>query len=113
MTRIGLHLLVDLSGVSAVSLDDRDLLSQSLEEAARRCRLTALAAPVMHRFAGGGVTGFILLAESHIALHSFPDRGYLALDIFCCGDGDPHPALDVFRERFKPTREHVTEISRG
>ena len=110
---IGRHLLADLYGVAAGRLDDVELLAGCLRAAARRCGLTELAAPVMHRFEGGGVTGVLLLAESHIALHTYPEYGYMALDIFSCGAGDPEGALAEFRAALAPEREEATVVARG
>jgi S-adenosylmethionine decarboxylase len=110
---VGSHLLVDLHGVPPERLNDAALLAVCLETAAARCRMTALAPPVMHCFPGGGVTGFILLAESHIALHTYPERGFMALDVFSCGPVDPVEALAVFREALAPVRERVTCAARG
>src|SRR5215216_6722794 len=110
---IGRHLLADLYGVAADRLNDAALLADCLRTAARRCGLTELAAPVMHCFDGGGVTGLLLLAESHIALHTYPEYGYLALDIFSCGEADPQTALVVFRAALSPEREQATAVVRG
>ena len=86
---IGRHLLIDFHEVSAERLDDAELLSRLLAEAARRGGLTPLGPPVLHRFEGGGLTGYLLLSESHIAVHTYPELGFAALDIFACGAGDP------------------------
>jgi S-adenosylmethionine decarboxylase len=110
---VGNHLLADFYGVAPERLDDADLLMGCLVMAACRCGLTPLEEPVVHRFDGGGVTGFILLAESHIAVHTYPERGFIALDIFSCGDADPHAALEVFRAALRPQQEQVTAIVRG
>ena len=110
---LGRHLLADFFGVAADRLDDVEKLQTCLESAARRCGLTPVAAPLLHHFDGGGVTGVILLAESHIAIHTFPEHGYAALDIFSCGNSDPHEALAVFREALAPHHEQVTTTSRG
>jgi S-adenosylmethionine decarboxylase len=108
-----MHLLADLYGIEGERLADVERLAECLRAAARRCRLTELAPPVMHRFEGGGVTGLILLAESHIALHTYPEYGYVAVDIFSCGVEDPGSALAVFREALSPDREEVTTAVRG
>jgi S-adenosylmethionine decarboxylase len=110
---IGRHLLADLYAVEPGRLNDAALLADCLVEAARACRLTALRPPAMHCFEGGGVTGFLLLAESHIALHTYPEHGYIAVDIFSCGASDPHEALAVFRARLAPGDERVTITARG
>jgi S-adenosylmethionine decarboxylase len=110
---IGRHLIADFYGIKLERLNDVDLLSDCLQSAARRCGLTPLAPPVVHHFDGGGVTGFILLAESHIALHTYPELGFIALDIFSCGNSDPDAALEIFRDALSPQREQVTTIVRG
>jgi S-adenosylmethionine decarboxylase len=110
---IGKHLLADLYGVSPERLDDAELLARCLEGAARECRLTPVAPPVLHCFPGGGVTGFLLLAESHIAFHSYPEHGYLALDIFSCGAADPEAALAVCQAMLQPGDVRVTVEPRG
>jgi S-adenosylmethionine decarboxylase len=110
---IGHHLLIDFHEVSAERLDDAGLLSRLLAEAARRGGLTPLGPPVLHRFEGGGLTGYLLLSESHIAVHTYPEHGFAALDIFACGSGDPRAALDVLRTGLAPRRERVTTATRG
>ncbi len=110
---IGRHLLIDFHEVSAERLDDGELLSHLLAEAARLGGLTPLGPPVLHRFEGGGLTGYLLLSESHIAVHTYPELGFAALDIFACGAGDPGAALDVFRTGLTPRRERVTTATRG
>ncbi len=110
---IGRHLLIDFHEVSAERLDDAELLSHLLVEAARRGGLTPLGPPVLHRFRGGGLTGYLLLSESHIAVHTYPELGFAAIDVFACGSGDPRAALDVFRTGLAPPRERVTTATRG
>jgi S-adenosylmethionine decarboxylase len=104
---------VDCYGIAADRLADADTLRDCLYAAARQCGLTPLAPAVLHHFPGGGVTGFLLLAESHIALHTYPEHGYLALDLFSCGPADPRAALEVFRTALAPQQEHVTVTPRG
>ena len=110
---IGTHLLADFYGVSVEKLNDTELLRACFGDAACHCRLTPLQPPVMHPFAGGGVTGFILLAESHIALHTYPEHGYMALDIFSCGAAQPQDALEVFRVALLPRCARVSMAQRG
>ena len=110
---IGTHVLADLYGIRPERLSDCALLSECLTESALVCGLTPLAPPRMHAFPGGGVTGVILLSESHIALHSYPEYGFMAVDIFSCGPTDPEKALDAFRGRLHPDREIITRTPRG
>jgi S-adenosylmethionine decarboxylase len=110
---IGRHLLIDFHGASADRLDDAELFSRLLAEAALSGGLTPLGPPVLHRFEGGGLTGYLLLSESHIAVHTYPELGFAAVDIFACGSGDPLAALEVFRSGLAPCRERVTTATRG
>jgi S-adenosylmethionine decarboxylase len=110
---IGVHLLADFYGVELALLCEQSTLSDCLLAAAQVCRLTPLGEPRMHIFPGGGMTGFLMLSESHIAIHTYPEHGYLALDIFSCGDGDIRHALEVFRHALEPQRVHTNMVNRG
>jgi S-adenosylmethionine decarboxylase len=110
---VGQHLLADLYGVSAQRLNDCTLLTRCLTMAADCAGLKALAAPVLHAFDGGGVTGFLLLAESHIAFHTYPELGYIAVDIFSCGAVAPAVAIDIFVEALQPLEKNYRVLSRG
>jgi S-adenosylmethionine decarboxylase len=106
----GVHLIVDLHG--AKGLDDIDLI----ESALRRC-VDAAGATLLHihvhHFQPNGVSGVAVLAESHISIHTWPDTGYAALDVFMCGQADPDKCIPVLREAFRPKRVAVNEILRG
>lgn len=113
MPRIGTHLLMDFFEIDADRLRDADLAGAALLLAAERGRMTPVAAPVIHPFPGGGLTGYLLLRESHIAVHTYPEHGYAAFDLFACGRADPPAALDALRATFRPGRERVRELPRG
>lgn len=69
---------------------------------------------VIHKFSPQGITGVVLLAESHIALHSWPEFNYLAIDIFTCGEkAIPYKALEYLKKEFKPKKVEIKEIKRG
>jgi S-adenosylmethionine decarboxylase len=106
----GVHLIVDLHG--ADGLDDIDLIETTL----RRCVDAAGATLLhihLHHFSPNGVSGVAVLAESHISIHTWPDAGYAALDIFMCGQAVPDACIPVLREAFKADRVEVSEILRG
>ena len=109
----GRHLLADFFGVEPARLTSQELLSECLLSAARECSLTPVAGPVFHTFPGGGITGVLLLAESHISLHTYPEGGYVAVDVFTCGRVDPRAALTPFRRAFSPRQDRVTVVPRG
>ncbi len=80
---IGQHLLADLYDVASDRLTDAGLLADCLGDAARRGGMKPIGPPVLHRFKGGGLTGYLLLSESHIAFHTYPEFSIsFALDIF-------------------------------
>jgi S-adenosylmethionine decarboxylase len=106
----GVHLIIDLHGASG--LDDIDLVETTL----RRCVDVAGATLLhihVHHFQPNGVSGVAVLAESHISIHTWPDAGYAALDVFMCGKADPDACVPVLREAFKAESVEVNEILRG
>ena len=112
-SRIGTHALIDFYGVSPALLTDADFMGRCLLDAAARAGATPLSAPVLHNFPGGGLTGFLPLAESHLAVHTYPERCYLAADVFTCGSCSTDAAVDLLRDRLRPAREVVRRVSRG
>jgi S-adenosylmethionine decarboxylase len=113
MAVVGIHALIDFHDVLPERLADADLLGTALTRAARAAGMTPLSEPVLHRFPGGGLTGFLPLAESHIAFHTYPERGYIALDIFTCGSAGPDAAIDVLQAALQPGRESIRTLARG
>lgn len=107
----GLHLIADFHGCAR--LDDEAFLREVLTGAARAAGARVLEARFHHFGEGQGVTGVVLLAESHISVHSWPETGFAALDIFLCGRSDAHAALDHLRARLCPESEEISEIRRG
>jgi S-adenosylmethionine decarboxylase len=111
MTFAGTHLLVDLWG--AERLSDLAHVESALREAVTASRATLLHIHLHHFTPNGGVSGVAVLAESHISIHTWPERGYAALDIFMCGEADPQAAVPVLDRAFKPSRIEVEELRRG
>ena len=62
---------------------------------------------------GGGITGYALLAESHISLHTWPERDYVAIDVFMCGGQRPEDSLEILRRAFSPASEEIRSVERG
>lgn len=106
----GTHLILDIEGGSG--LDDPAAI-----EAALRASVAATGATLLHlhahRFSPQGVTAVAVLAESHIACHTWPEIGYAAVDLFMCGRTDPHAAIPVLARHFATDRIAVTELRRG
>jgi len=107
----GTHVLLELWG--AKNLTDPVVAETALRNAARAAGATVLHAHV-HRFGPGlGVSGVVVLAESHISIHTWPEREFAALDIFMCGDCDPHLCVPVLTAAFAPERTEISDHKRG
>lgn len=107
----GIHLLVDMWGAS--HLDDQERLREAMIDAVDAAGATLLHLH-LHRFSSsGGISGVAVLAESHISVHTWPENGYAAFDVFMCGDGEPQRAADVLIAALAPARTAVRELRRG
>ncbi len=106
------HWLVDCYGCDRDRLDPADQLEQLLIRAADRGNLSVLRSQ-RHQFHPQGATVLLLLSESHLSLHTWPERGYAALDLFTCGDrADPAAACQTVLEFLAPTHHHAQQILR-
>lgn len=106
-----IQLLVDLYGCDA-DLDDDGFLMGTLERAAEDVGARVVR-KVTQRFSPQGVSIILILAETHLSIHTWPEHGYAAVDIFVCGEGkDPGVAWNVIREALKPSSFRVNEITR-
>ena len=106
----GTHLIIDLLG--GAGLDDESRVQQALRDCAEICGATILHLHT-HRFSPQGITGIAVLAESHISVHTWPEIGYGAFDIFMCGDAEPHRALPVLARTFETEDLRVRSLRRG
>ena len=107
----GTHLIIDLFG--AERLDDLKHIKGTLKRCVEVAGATLLHIHLHHFTPNGGVSGVAVLAESHISIHSWPEAGYAALDVFMCGKADPDACVPVLREAFKAESVEVNEILRG
>ena len=113
MDYLGNHLLVELYECDSEKLNDLGKLEMVLEEAVRISGATALKTS-FHQFAPQGVSGVIIIAESHFTIHTWPEYGYAALDIFTCGQSvDSQKALDYIEKELNVKTVSVTEMRRG
>lgn len=108
----GTHLLADLTGCTG--LDDAGRVERALREAVAAASATLLDIRLHHFGKGQGVTGVALLAESHISIHTWPERDYAAIDIFLCGQRhDLDAALAALSARLEATGCEQRRIARG
>jgi spermidine synthase len=109
-----LHVLADLHGCPAAILadEDEDHIRTAMLEAARRGGASVVDTR-FHRFEGGGVTGVVMVKESHLTIHTWPESGYAAVDVFLCGQGEPRRALSYLgkqlRAKHTRLREHLRD----
>lgn len=106
------HLLVELSGCDVHVLDDSEALRRALRRAAEAAG-AHIVAEVFHPFAPHGVTGVVLLQESHFSIHTWPETGYAAVDFYTCGDTRPELAIESLAADVGAERADVLEIERG
>ncbi|MEN4920963.1 adenosylmethionine decarboxylase [Achromobacter spanius] len=109
----GRHVLADFRGVQAGLLTDAAALERQMTAAALAAGAQVLGAHFHHFGEGAGVTGVVMLSESHISIHSWPEHRFAALDIFMCGAARPELALDFLQSALAPESVHVTTVARG
>jgi len=114
----GLHLTLDGYGGSQDQLANLDTIYEFLEHCPDLIHMTKIMPPYVFKYHAKvpedwGVSGFVLIAESHISIHTFPERGYLSLDIFSCKDFDYQQAVTYVTELFGITRHEINLLDRG
>ena len=107
----GRHLLVDLW--DGENLSDANVIDAALRRGAEEAGATLLHIHLHEFTENGGVSGVAVLAESHISIHTWPERDYAALDVFMCGGALPHLAIPVLKRAFEPTSVQVGDHKRG
>jgi len=112
MNQLAKHFLLDLEGCDPVKLDDLDYLRGHLLEAARIGGATIINS-FFHRFSPQGVSGVVLIAESHLSLHTWPEENYAAIDLFSCGLFEFQKACDYLVDILVARSYNVKEIKRG
>ncbi len=110
---LGTHIIAEFMGCSFEALDDHDALAGLLRNAAQNAHATVLNVST-HQFKPHGMSGLVLLQESHISIHTWPEYGYAAIDIYTCGDHvSSQAAIDTLAAFFKPANINQIEIKRG
>jgi S-adenosylmethionine decarboxylase len=110
---LGTHLLVELAGCRFDELDHLEMIKEFMVSAAEKAQATVLNVS-FHKFSPQGVSGVVVLAESHISIHTWPESGYAAVDVFTCGDrAMPRRAAEHLIESLHPSHFDIREIFRG
>ncbi|MCW8863138.1 MAG: adenosylmethionine decarboxylase [Rhodospirillales bacterium] len=107
----GTHLIIDLIG--AKNLGDMKRMDAAMRECVEVCKATLLHIHLHHFTPNGGISGVAVLSESHISVHTWPERDYAAFDVFMCGGAEPLNAIPVLEKAFGPVKVVVDEIRRG
>lgn len=110
---LGKHLILELYGCNFEYLNNEDLIIQTFKNAINEAKMTLLGLQ-SHKFMPQGVTAVALLSESHMSIHTYPELGYAAADVFTCGDeGSPDKAMNILIDVFKPSNHSIVFIPRG
>ncbi|MCX7219209.1 MAG: adenosylmethionine decarboxylase [Burkholderiales bacterium] len=109
----GRHLIADLYGVAPEKLCNASSMEALLRAAAEAAGAHILFSHFHSFDAGQGITGVVLLAESHITIHTWPEHGYAALDIFICGEAQAELALQHIKQSLAATHCELNRIQRG
>ena len=113
MNALGRHILAEYYSCDIRALDNQTFLENCMRDAVEASGATIIDSK-FHQFSPYGVSGVIVIAESHMAIHTWPEYGYAAIDFFTCGDRvDPWRALDHMNRILKPLNYSTKEIKRG
>jgi len=113
-----MHLIVDGFGANRKTLESEDLIYEILDNYPSRIGMTKVAPPQVFKYIGSkpddwGISGFVLIAESHISIHTFPDRCYVNIDIFSCKDFDSEYAIQELKAIFEFDEIQKYLLNRG
>ncbi len=110
---LGTHLLVELKDCNQEILKDLGKVKEALVSAAKHAKATIIDVS-FHEFSPFGISGMVVIAESHLSIHTWPEYGYAAVDIFTCGDIiKPEDAAHYIIERFECKQPSIVEMKRG
>jgi S-adenosylmethionine decarboxylase len=113
LNALGKHLLIELNDCNRELLNDLEAIREIMLAAAIGSGATVLGES-FHQFSPQGVSGVIIIAESHLTIHTWPEHGYAAADIFTCGTTVlPEKAADIIIERFAPKNHSIIQMFRG
>lgn len=113
MEQLGRHILVEFYNCDKEILNDHKLVEKYMKEAAIEAKATIVQS-VFHLFNPWGVSGAVVISESHLTIHTWPEYGYAAVDLFTCGDEvNPWDGFDYLEKTLKAGKVETTEIARG
>jgi len=113
MKALGRHVIGDIFNCDKQKLNDLDYVKSAMIEAAKISGAT-IVDTVFHRFSPQGISGTVVIAESHLAIHTWPEYGFCAIDLFTCGETvDPYKAFSHLEKMFDAKSSSVKELKRG
>ena len=113
MHALGRHMLLELFDCDPDAINSLDIVKTSMVEAAKRAQATIVDV-IFHEFNPFGISGVVVIAESHLAIHTWPEYRYAAVDVFSCGDTlQPQVAVEHLVEQLGAARTSVVELQRG
>lgn len=113
ITNLGRHILAEFYGCNSNILNSVERIEEAMSEAAVECGATVVGTK-FHMFNPYGVSGVVIISESHLAIHTWPEFEYAAVDLFTCGDEcDPMVAYEYLKEKFGAKSAIYTELKRG
>ena len=113
-----MHLVIDGFGGDSDTLQDTELVREFLDRHPGEIGMTKIAQPQVYTYTGKkpddwGVSGFVLIAESHISVHTFPERGYINVDLFSCKFFDSSRSTDIVKKTFRLSDVETRVLERG
>jgi S-adenosylmethionine decarboxylase len=108
----GKHLLVEYAGCNSETLNSVEEIQALMERAAKAARTTVVTS-AFQPFEPQGVSGVVVISESHLSIHTWPENGYAAVDFYTCGQGDPYAAHEVLKQGLRALTFEVVEVARG
>ena len=112
MKGLGIHVIVELFNCNKVLINNSKKIEEVMLNAAAISNATIIE-HIFHKFSPHGISGVIIIAESHFTIHTWPEHGYVAVDIFTCGDFDYKAALDHIKTELKSERSSIFQFQRG
>lgn len=113
MNALGKHVIAELYDCDRVIINNQELIEKFMMEAVKISGATFIKS-IFHKFSPHGITGIVLVAESHFAIHTWPEYGYCAVDIFTCGDViDNKLAVGHLKKNLHSGSISIVEMKRG
>jgi S-adenosylmethionine decarboxylase len=109
---LGKQWIIELYGCSSNKLNDQDFVRETMLQAARISKATIIK-DVFHSFNPQGLSGVVVISESHFAIHTWPEHSCASIDIFSCGDLDVESSLEFLKESFQPLKLEISTFHRG